>query len=101
MNIVFCHVQFDGKYHILPQNIHSAQEKKHFVVRSISWWTTNPQSQGLPKRSCNYVLPLPAEPMPPASLLSEEMTVLIIRKFLDSNQTIKNQNSFSNLPPTS
>lgn len=75
--------------------------QKHFVVRSISWWTTNPQSQGLPKQSCIYVLPLPAEPMPAASLLNEEMTVVLIQKLLGSNQTLKSQNSFSNLPPTS
>lgn len=67
----------------------------HFMVDYKS-----PKS-GIPQAILHLCLTLPAEPMPPASLLNEEMTVLLIRKLLDSNQTLKNQNSFSNLPPTS
>ena len=39
-----------------PKHLQCSRQK-HFVVRSSSWWTANPQSQGLPKRSCNCLTP--------------------------------------------
>ena len=58
MNIVFCHVQFDGKLLVLPPNIHSAQDKSILQSGPFQGRLQTPASQGLlPRHPCSMNYP--------------------------------------------
>lgn len=109
MNITFWPVHVVWKQLFLPPNTHRDQDKS--ILQSGPFQgglqtTPTPQvrdfsSTPSPPPAHIHVFPIPAQLRPPEGLLNEEMTVLLTQELLHSHQTLKNQNGFSNLLPTS